>query len=67
MDYFYFIYGTEEFLIDENIDKLIADLQKDTNDEPEIVVNYGDEMSPESLLEVLSFSPLFNLSRVLII
>ncbi|MDR1615514.1 MAG: DNA polymerase III subunit delta [Syntrophomonadaceae bacterium] len=67
MDNFYFIYGTEEFLIDDNIRKVILALKDAANDEPEVVVNYGDELSPESLMEVLDFSPLFNLRRVLVI
>lgn len=63
----YYLWGEESYLIDREIQKIIAGVAKDSGDEPEVVLVDADEMSAMELGQTLEFSPLFALSRVVII
>lgn len=62
----YFIWGEEEYLIDEEIGKVIS-MAEQTGAEPEIVYVDADELDAMGLAQTLEFSPLFAMSRVVII
>jgi DNA polymerase-3 subunit delta len=63
----YYLWGEESYLIDREIQKIIAGVAQDNGDEPEVVLVDADEMSAMELGQTLEFSPLFALSRVVII
>lgn len=63
----YFIYGSEDYLLAENIKQIIAAVKEQIGEDTEVVSYFGDELSPAGLVEALDFSPLFTLSRVVVI
>ncbi|PKM76002.1 MAG: DNA polymerase III subunit delta [Firmicutes bacterium HGW-Firmicutes-15] len=63
----YYIWGEESYLIDQEIQKIIAGVAKDNGDEPEVVLVDADELSSMELGQTLEFSPLFAMSRVVIL
>jgi hypothetical protein len=62
----YLIWGKEAYLIDQEIDRIIRQLEEG-GEEPEILSLDGDELTARELREQLEFSPLFSLHRVAII
>ncbi len=64
---FYYLWGNEHYLIDQEINKIAADFELSSGESPEISFLEADELTPGQLLEALDFSSLFNLSRILII
>ncbi|MDD4801944.1 MAG: DNA polymerase III subunit delta [Syntrophomonas sp.] len=63
----YYLWGEESYLIDQEIKKIIAGVSEQNGDEPEVVVVDADEIGAMELGQTLEFSPLFALSRVVII
>jgi DNA polymerase-3 subunit delta len=63
----YYLWGEESYLIDREIQKIIAGVAQENGDEPEVVLVDADEMSAMELGQTLEFSPLFALCRVVII
>ncbi|MDD3365558.1 MAG: DNA polymerase III subunit delta [Syntrophomonas sp.] len=63
----YYLWGEESYLIDREIQKIIGEVAKANGDEPEVVLVDADEMSAMELGQTLEFSPLFAMSRVVII
>lgn len=62
----YYIWGKDPYLLDEKIEALIAEIQA-TGVEAERLSIDADELSAADLGEILEFSPLFSLARVIII
>ncbi len=62
----YFLWGSESYLIDKKIRELISELVTASED-PEIVPVDADEPSAAEFGQILEFSPLFAMSRVVII
>ncbi len=63
----YFVWGPEEFLIDEAIKNITMSFCKHTGEDPDLAVFYGDELNGSMLNDVLQYSPLFSMNRILII
>ncbi|HWP95546.1 MAG TPA: DNA polymerase III subunit delta [Syntrophomonadaceae bacterium] len=63
----YFLWGSETYLIDKEIHKIIARIKEVSQEEPEVLSLEVDSLSPQQLLEALDFSSLFSLGRVVII
>ncbi len=63
----YFLWGKEHFLLDQQINKIVAEVREQLGEEPEILHFDTDEINPRELREQLEFSPLFNLYRVAVI
>ncbi len=63
----YFLWGKEQFLINQQIDKIAAQVREELGEEPEVLYFDTDEMAPHEFREQLEFSPLFNLYRVVVI
>lgn len=63
----YFIWGSEAFLIEEEIQRLVRQIQEASGEEPEVLFLEADYLEPLQLLEALDYSPLFSVKRVLII
>lgn len=63
----YFIWGEEDYLIDQQIREITVRVNGRAGDEVEIVQLDGEEMTPYELGEQLEFSPLFALYRVVVI
>lgn len=63
----YFLWGEESYLIERQIRAIIVELAQQSDTEPEVVVVDADEMTALDLGQTLDFSPLFALSRVVII
>lgn len=63
----YFLWGSEAFLIDEEIQSLIRQFQEESGDEPEVLSLEADYLDPQQVLEALDYAPLFSMKRVLII
>lgn len=63
----YYLWGSEGYLIDKKIEELVDELTATSGEVPEIVRVDADEISPAELGYILEFSPLFAMSRVVII
>jgi DNA polymerase III subunit delta len=63
----YFLWGEESYLIDRKIREIIAAIARENGEMPEVVEVDADEMGALELGQTLDFSPLFALSRVVII
>jgi DNA polymerase III, delta subunit len=63
----YYIWGSDAFLIDEEIRSLIGQIRVESGEEPEILSLEADYLTPLQLLEALDYAPLFSVKRVLII
>lgn len=63
----YYLWGEEAYLIEQKIHDIVAGVQAVSGEEPEVVLVDSDEMSALELGETLEFSPLFALSRVVVI
>jgi DNA polymerase-3 subunit delta len=63
----YYIWGDEPYLIDQRIKDMVALIQVENREEPEIVMLDGDEMSSLELGETLQSSSLFSLQRLVVI
>lgn len=63
----YYLWGDESYLIDRKIEAIIDGIRDENGDEPEVVPVDADEMSALELGQTLEFSPLFALSRVVVI
>ncbi|HPF19893.1 MAG TPA: DNA polymerase III subunit delta [Syntrophomonas sp.] len=63
----YYFWGDEPYLIEQKIKDLLARIQKENGEEPEVVRLDGDEMSSRELGETLQASSLFSFARVVII
>lgn len=63
----YYLWGSEGYLIDKKIGELAADLAAASGEDPEIVPVDADEISAAELGQILEFSPLFSLARLVII
>jgi len=61
------IFGQESYLIDKEIERVRAQISRDSGAEVELVYVDADELTPQQLLEQLDFSPLFALQRVVVI
>jgi DNA polymerase-3 subunit delta len=63
----YYFWGDEPYLIDQNISNIIAQIQQENGEEPELLLLDGDETSSLGLGEILQSSSLFALNRVVVI
>lgn len=63
----YFIWGEEDFLIDQKIKEIHSLMQQESGEEVELIYLDADELNPQQLLEELEFSPLFALQRMVVI
>jgi DNA polymerase-3 subunit delta len=63
----YYLWGEESYLTDRKIKEIIAELVQESGDDPEIVLVDTDTMTALELGQTLDFSPLFALTRVVII
>lgn len=63
----YFLWGSESYLINQKIEEIVAELASHSGEDPEVIPVDGDETSPQELGTILDFSPLFAMSRVVII
>lgn len=63
----YYIWGEEEYLVEQEVGKIIGQLQQTSGEELERVVVDADELDAMGLARALEFSPLFALNRVVII
>jgi len=63
----FYLWGEEGYLIDKKIKEIISAVAQENGDEPEVVWVDADEMGALELGQTLEFSPLFALSRVVII
>ena len=62
-----YFWGDEPYLIDQSIREIIAQVQAEEGEEPELLLLDGDDMSSYELGEILQSSSLFALSRVVVI
>lgn len=62
----YYVWGEDPYLLDAKVEEIITKFIIDGEEAERLVID-PDELSPEELGELLEFSPLFSLSRVLII
>lgn len=63
----YYFWGDEPYLIDQSISNIIAQIQQENGEEPELLLLDGDETSSLGLGEILQSSSLFALNRVVVI
>lgn len=63
----YYFWGDEAYLIDQSIRDIIAEIQQESGEEPELLLLDGDETSSLGLGEILQSSSLFALNRVVVI
>jgi len=63
----YFIWGEEDFLIDQKIKEIHNLLKQENGEEVELLYLDADELSPQQLMQELEFSPLFALQRMVVI
>lgn len=63
----YFIWGDEPFLVDSEINRIVHEVRSRTGEEPELLYLDADDLSAAELQEILEFSPLFSLQRVIIL
>jgi len=63
----FYLWGEEGYLIDKKIKEIILAVAQENGAEPEVVWVDADEMGAMELGQTLEFSPLFALSRVVII
>lgn len=63
----YYLWGDESYLIDQRIRDIINEVRQENGEEPEVVPVDADEINALELGQTLEFSPLFALSRVVII
>ena len=66
MEAIYYIWGSEDYLIDRKVEELIARSQEETRGETEIIYLDTEEMRPQEWAQEMEFSPLFQLSRMII-
>lgn len=63
----YYIWGEEEYLVEEEISRIVQQMADSAGDAPERVTVDADELDAAGLARALEFSPLFALNRVVII
>ena len=63
----YYLWGQESYLIDRKIKDIVTGVREAMGEEPEVVPVDADEMGALELGQTLEFSPMFALSRVVII
>lgn len=63
----YFIWGEEEYLIDQEINRILLEIEQQNGEEPEKISLDADELEAQGLAQTLEFSPLFSTSRVVVI
>ncbi len=63
----FLVWGQEQYLIEEQIQKLIEQINLDLGEEVEIISLDADEISAPHLAEILEFSPLFTMARIIVI
>ncbi len=63
----YFLWGSESYLINHKIEEIVAEMTAHSGEDAEVIPVDGDETSPQELGTILDFSPLFAMSRVVII
>ncbi|MDD3852382.1 MAG: DNA polymerase III subunit delta [Syntrophomonadaceae bacterium] len=63
----YFLWGTEDYLIDKKIDEIITLVEQESGESPELLPVDADELTPLQLAENLEFSPLFSWRRIVLI
>jgi DNA polymerase-3 subunit delta len=63
----FFISGEDAFLIDEEIEKIISRTGQTSEEKAEVNYIDADELSPLELMEILDFSPLFFMQRIVIL
>ncbi|MFA7077287.1 MAG: hypothetical protein WC147_02590, partial [Syntrophomonas sp.] len=63
----HYLWGQESYLIDRKIKDIVTGVREAMGEEPEVVPVDADEMGALELGQTLEFSPLFALSRVVII
>lgn len=63
----YYIWGEEEYLIEEKIRQIVEQMHDSTGAPPERITVDADELDAAGLARALEFSPLFALNRVVII
>lgn len=62
----YLLWGPERYLINQKIEELVAGMST-IGEPPEVLYVDGDESSPSELGQILEFSPLFAMSRIVMI
>lgn len=63
----FFLWGSEAYLIDEEIQNLIGQIREESGEDPEVLFLETDYLEPWQLLEALDYAPLFGMKRVLCI
>ena len=63
----FYLWGEENFLIDEEIKRIISLIREKSGEDPEILYMDADDLTPRELMETLEFSPLFSIQRIVII
>ncbi len=66
MENIYYIWGNEDYLIDQTIQSIIAERQEQTSGETEVLYLDAEEMRPQEWAQELEYSPLFQLSRIIV-
>ncbi len=67
LDAIYYIWGSEIYFIDRKVEELIAQQQELSHHETEVVFLDVEDMRPQEWAQELEFSPLFQLSRMVVI
>ena len=63
----FLVWGQEPYLIEEEIRNITEQINLEQGGEVETIALDADEISPRQLAEFLVFSPLFALSRIIVI
>lgn len=63
----YFLWGSEDYLIDKKIEEIINLVEQESGEAPEFLHIDADELTPLQLAENLEFSPLFSWRRIVLI
>ncbi|NLG32335.1 MAG: DNA polymerase III subunit delta [Syntrophomonadaceae bacterium] len=63
----YYIWGEEQYLVDEEINLIADKIENSWGGTPEVIYLDGDELTPAQLRERLEFSPLFFHHRLVVI
>ncbi|NLF44530.1 MAG: DNA polymerase III subunit delta [Syntrophomonadaceae bacterium] len=63
----FLVWGQEPYLIEEHIRNLTEQINLEQGGEVETIALDADEISPMQLAEILEFSPLFSLARIIVI
>ncbi|KUG04285.1 dna polymerase iii delta subunit [hydrocarbon metagenome] len=66
-DSIYFLWGKEHFLLNKQINQIVAEICEQLGEMPEVLHFDTDEITPREFREQLDFSPLFDLYRVAVI